>query len=240
MKSKIKYPKSISLMFPLYKDRRTVKIMITKSLKILKKTKKKFEIIIVDDGCPENSGKIASDIAKKNKKIKVFFHKKNLGYGAAIKTGLKNCKYECIFATDGDNEYDVNDLQKLLRAYKNNDLVITFRHKKKYNISRITISWIYNILLRILFRTNFKDISTGSRLINRKLTKKIKLNSNSPFIGAELAIKSKYAGFQVNQIGIHTYPRTFGQGSSVSLKNIILTIRDMVLLFIKLKFKKFF
>ena len=240
MKPEIKYPKSISLMFPLFKDRRTVKIMITKSLKILKKTKKKFEIIIVDDGCPENSGKIAKDIAKKNSNIKVFFHKKNLGYGAAVKTGLKNCKHECIFATDGDNEYNVNDLLKLLKAYKNNDLVITYRYKKKYNTSRIIISWIYNILLRLLFRTNFKDISTGSRLISKKLTKKIKLNSNSPFIGAELAIKSKYAGFKVNQIGIHTYPRTFGQGSSVSIKNIILTIKDMIILFIKMNIKKLF
>ena len=69
MKPEIKYPKSISLMFPLYKDRRTVKIMIIKSLKILKKIKKKFEIIIIDDGCPENSGKIAKDIAKKNSNI---------------------------------------------------------------------------------------------------------------------------------------------------------------------------
>tara|TARA_B100001142_G_scaffold329736_1_gene394136 strand:- start:2558 stop:3280 length:723 start_codon:yes stop_codon:yes gene_type:complete len=240
MKSKIEYPKSISLMFPLYKDRKTVKIMITKSMKVLKKTKKKFEIIIIDDGCPENSGKIAKDIAKKNSNIKVLFHKKNLGYGAAVKTGLKNCKYECIFATDGDNEYDVNDLLKLLKARKNNDLVITFRHKKKYNTSRIIISWIYNIVLRLLFKTNFKDISTGSRLINKKLVKKIKLNSNSPFIGAELAIKSKYAGFKVNQIGIHTYPRTFGQGSSVSLKNITLTIRDMLILFIKLNIKRIF
>ena len=65
MKSKIEYPKSISLMFPLYKDRKTVKIMITKSMKVLKKTKKKFEIIIIDDGCPENSGKIAKDIFEK-------------------------------------------------------------------------------------------------------------------------------------------------------------------------------
>lgn len=214
--------------------------MIQRSIKVLKKTKKKFEIIIIDDGCPENSGKIANDIAKKNSNIKVLFHKKNLGYGAAVKTGLKNCKYECIFATDGDNEYDVNDLLKLLKARKNNDLVITFRHKKKYNTSRIIISWIYNIVLRLLFKTDFKDISTGSRLINKKLVKKIKLNSNSPFIGAELAIKSKYAGFKVNQIGIHTYPRTFGQGSSVSLKNITLTIRDMLILFIKLNIKRIF
>ena len=94
--------------------------------------------------------------------------------------------------------------------------------------------------MRLLFKTNFRDISTGSRLVSKKLVKKIKLTSNSPFIGAELAIKSKHAGFNVNEIGIHTYPRTFGMGSSASMKNIILTIRDMIFLFIKLSVKKIF
>ena len=61
------------------------------------------------------------------------------------------------------------------------------------------------------------------------------LTTNSPFIGAELAIKSKYKGFKVSEVGIHTYPRTFRSGSSVSFKNIVLTIKDMIKLFIKLK-----
>ena len=240
MKYKIKNPKSISIMFPLYKDKRTVKSMILKSLKILKKTKKKFEIVIVDDGCPENSGKIAQELSKKNPKVRVYFHKKNLGYGAAVKTGLKKCRHDCIFATDGDDEYDVGDLPRMLKAFYQSDLVITYRYKKKYKTTRIIISWVYNIILRLLFKTNFRDISTGSRLISKKLVKKIKLTSNSPFIGAELAIKSKYAGFDVSEIGIHTYPRTFETGSSVSVKNIILTIRDMIILFIRLNLKKIF
>ena len=79
--------------------------------------------------------------------------------------------------------------------------------------------------------TNFKDISTGSRLIRKNIMKKINLTSNSPFVGAELAIKSKYAGYTVNEVGIHTYPRTFGSGSTVSLKNILITIIDMIKLF---------
>ena len=229
--------KSISLMFPVYKDRRTVKKMIYKSLKVLKKTKKKFEIVIVDDGCPENSGFYAKKLAKHNPKIKVIFHKKNLGYGAALKTGMKNCKYNWIFQIDGDNEYNVYDLPRLIEASHNSDLVITYRFKKKYNTTRIIISWVYNVLLRRLFNTNFKDISTGSRLIKRSILKKIKLKTNSPFIGAELAIKSKLNGYEVNEIGIHTYPRTFGAGSSVGLKNIILTIKDMLILFFKINLK---
>jgi len=227
--------KSISIIFPLYKDKRSVRKMIFKSLKLLKKLKRKSEIVIVDDGCPERSGYYAKKISKKIKNVKIIFHKKNLGYGAAIKTGLKNCKYQWIFQTDGDAEYDVNDLLKLLKKTEGSDLVVTYRLKKKYKTSRIVISWIYNFILRALFRTNFKDISTGSRLIKRSLLKKINLISNSPFLGAELAIKSKYKGLKVSEVGIHTYPRTFGSGSSVSLKNILLTIKEMLTLFIKIK-----
>ena len=65
--------------------------------------------------------------------------------------------------------------------------------------------------------------------------KKINLVSNSPFLGAELAIKTKYKGYNVNEVGINTYPRTFGRGSSVSLKNILLTIKEMLILFFKIK-----
>ena len=223
-------------MFPLYKDRKTVKKMILKSTKVIKELKiKKNEIVIVDDGCPQSSGLYAKKISNKKQNIKVIFHKKNLGYGAAIKTGLKNCKADWIFQTDGDDEYDVFDLKRLIKKTENSDLIITYRLKKKYKTSRIVISWIYNKILRILFHTKFKDISTGSRLIKKELLKKISLMSNSPFIGAELAIKSKYKGYNVKEIGIHTYPRTFGSGSSVSLKNILLTIKEMLELFLKIK-----
>ena len=135
---------------------------------------------------------------------------------------------------DGDNEYDVNDLFRLVKASKKYDLVITYRYKKKYATSRIIISWMYNAILRLIFNIKFRDISTGSRLVSRKLIKRIKLKSNSPFVGAELAIKAGLAGYKVREIGIHTYPRTFGTGSSVSFKNILLTLKDMFLLFMRI------
>ncbi len=225
-------------MFPLYKDKKTVEKMILNSLKILKKLTKNYEIIAVDDGCPEKSGKIVKEYKKKNSKIKVIFHKKNLGYGAAIKTGLSKSKSQYIFAIDGDAEYDVNVLPKLLRKSKNSDLVITHRYKKKYNTLRMIISWVYNTLLRFLFNTPFKDISSGSRLINKKLVKKIKIDTNSPFLGAELAIKANYLGYKVTEVGIHYYPTTFRSGNSVSMINIIRTIRDMIILYFKLCLKK--
>lgn len=122
--------KNISLMFPVFKDSRTVKKMINQSLKVLKKTSINHEIIIVDDGCPEKTGLIAKKYIKKNKKIKVIFHKKNKGYGAALKTGLNNCRFDWIYQVDGDAEYSVFDLEKLLRLSNKSDLIITYRKKK--------------------------------------------------------------------------------------------------------------
>lgn len=236
-------PKSISLIFPLYKDKFTVIKVINKSLKILKKLKVKYEIVIIDDCCPEKSGLIALKYINKNnqrKKIKVIFHKKNLGYGAAIRTGFKNSKYECVYAVDGDGEFGIamNDLPRILEKYKFNDLVITYRFKKRYKTSRIIISWVYNSLLRLLFKINFNDISCGSRLVNKKILKKINLTTNSPFIGAELAIKAKYLGFKVDQVGIHSYPSNFRAGSSIVLKNILLTLRDVLILYYNINVKK--
>lgn len=236
-------PKSISLIFPLYKDKFTVIKVINKSLKILKKLKVKYEIVIIDDCCPEKSGLIALKYINKNnqrKKIKVIFHKKNLGYGAAIRTGFKNSKYECVYAVDGDGEFGIamNDLPRILEKYKFNDLVITYRFKKRYKTSRIIISWVYNSLLRLLFKISFNDISCGSRLVNKKILKKINLTTNSPFIGAELAIKAKYLGFKVDQVGIHSYPSNFRAGSSIVLKNILLTLRDVLILYYNINVKK--
>ena len=69
------------------------------------------------------------------------------------------------------------------------------------------------------------------------MVEKIKLESNSPFLGAELAIKAGLAGYKVGEIGIYTFPRTFSTGSTVSIKNILLTLKDMILFFFKITIK---
>ena len=230
--------KSISLMFPLYKDRNTVRLMIKKSLNVLKKLKIKSEIIIVDDGCPQKSGNLAKEIAKKYTNIKVFFHKKNLGYGAAIRTGLKRCKHDWIFFTDGDDENDVNNIFRLLKVRKDHDLIITYRHKKKYSVRRIVISWIYNKIVRLIFNIKFRDISNASRLVNKKLIQNIKLKSTSSFIGAELVVSAQLAGYKIGEIGVIHFS-SGRAGSIVSFKNILLTFKDMFLLFVGTFVKRF-
>ena len=122
----------------------------------------------------------------------------------------------------------------MIKIIHNYDCLITFRYKKIYQSYRIFISWFYNKLIRFVFNTNFRDVSTGLRLINKNALVTLSLNSSSSFIGAELAIRLMLAGYQVGEIGITTYPREFGKSGMVTLKSILHTIKDLIILYKKL------
>lgn len=217
----------LTVFFPVHNDERTIRQVAEKAIRVCKELASSYEVIIIDDGSPDDSGKIADQLAKKYPHLRVIHHEKNLGYGAAVKTGFKNSKYEWICFTDGDDEYDIEDLRKMVKLKDFYDLIITFRYKKLYSNRRIFISNIYNKILRWMFRTQYRDISTGLRLIRKSLLNEIHITSDSPFIGAEVTIKTMLKGYRIGELGIQTFPRQFGTGSTTSFKNIISTILDM-------------
>lgn len=218
----------ISLFFPVYRDRATVRTVTEKSLDVLRQVAGRYEVVIVDDGCPEGSGEVADELAEEYDTVRVIHHEVNQGYGNAVRTGLANCRYDWICFTDGDDEYDVYDLKKFEPLLPFYDLIITFRYRRIYSGTRIFISWVYNVIVRMLFRSPYRDISTGLRIVRKDLVDRLELDSTSPFIGAEIAIKTMLTGFRIGEVGIQTFPRQFGSGASVSPKNILATIWDML------------
>lgn len=220
--------KNISVFFPVYKDERTVRNVTEKALRVLSEIADKYEVIIVNDCSPDRAGEIADELAVQYPCVKVIHHPRNLGYGAAIRSGLDAAQYEWICFTDGDDEYDLEDLLKLWKVKDFYDLVITFRYVKLYSGMRIFISWCYNVIFRFLFHTQYRDISTGLRLIRKSLVDDLTLESTSPFIGAEITVRTMLKGYRVGEVGIQTFPREFGRGSSTSVRNIRATIQDMM------------
>jgi glycosyltransferase involved in cell wall biosynthesis len=219
----------LTIFFPIYRDEATVEQVMRKSFDVAKKLAASFEIIVVDDGSPDRAGEIADRVASDiGPQVRVIHHPENLGYGAAVRTGLTSARGTLICFTDGDDEYDIYDLEKLYKIKDHYDLIITFRYVKLYSGYRQFVSWVYNNVVRIVFKTRFRDISTGLRLIRRSLIQEVMpIVSNSPFVGAEITIKSMLKGFRVGEMGIQTFPRKFGSGSSTSVHNILATIRDL-------------
>ncbi len=205
---------SVSVFFPVHNDEATVRRVTEKALRVCGEIADTYEVVIVDDGSPDASGRIADALASEYNAVSVVHHPRNLGYGAAVRSGLAASRYEWVCFTDGDDEYDLRDLKKLWRLRQHYDLIITFRYVRRYSGFRILISRVYNVVLR--------------HLVSKSLVDELTLEAPSPFIGAEIAIKSMLKGYRVGELGIQTYPREFGRGSSTSPHNIYRTIVDMV------------
>lgn len=218
---------TISVFFPVFKDERTVRTVTEKAIRICREVASDFEVVIIDDCSPDRAGAIADELAAEHQCVRVIHHPSNLGYGAAVRSGFGAAQHEWVCFTDGDDEYDISDLRRLIRLRDFYDLIITFRYKKIYSTKRILISYVYNMLLRWMFRTPYRDISTGLRLMRRDVLADLHLTTTSPFIGAELTVKAMLKGYRIGEVGIQTFPRKFGQGSSTSLRNIWKTLVDM-------------
>jgi glycosyltransferase involved in cell wall biosynthesis len=222
-------PVGVSFFFPVYNDEATVREVAERALSMLSEITSSYEVIIVDDASPDDAGRIADALALEySGVVRVIHHPHNRGYGAALTSGIAAAQYEWICMVDGDGEYDVLDLQKMLKLRDYYLLIIGFRYKKLYSARRIFISFVYNMVLRWMFRTPFRDISTGIRAFHRSILDDIHITSDSPFFGAELAIKAMLRGYPVGEIGIQTFPRSFGKGSVVTVHNIWLTVKDML------------
>ena len=220
---------SVAIFYPVYSDEATVRTVAMKSLKVLSEIASRQKVIIVNDGSPDRSGEIADEIAAEYPDVLAVHHEKNLGYGAALITGFKYAiDYDWICFLDGDDQYNVNDLYHISKLFNHYDLIITFRYFKIYGTTRLFISYVYNLILRLLFKSPYRDHSCGFKAIRSHIINDITVTSNSPFVGAEIIIKSMVRGYPIGEVGIKTYPRKFGESHSTSIKNIIYSIRDML------------
>ena len=192
-------PARVSLFFPVYRDEATDRAHDREGGEVPELGRRGVRDRRRRRRIPDRSGAIADALAQDNPCIRVIHHPENLGYGAAIRTGLAASRFEYICFTDGDDQYEIEDFRKLLRLREHYDLIITFRYRKIYSSTRIFVSWVHNTVLRFMFRTRFRDVSTGLRMVRRSLIDEIRLESNSPFIGAELAIKAMVAGYRVGE-----------------------------------------
>ena len=157
----------VSLFFPVYRDEGTVARVAEKALAVLAEQAEEHEVIIVDDGSPDRAGAIADEIAGREPHVRVIHHPRNLGYGMALRSGFEAARYEWICFTDGDDEYEVDDLRKLVRLRDRYDLIITFRYAKRYSGWRIFVSYVYNRVIRLLFQTPYRDVSCGLKLVRK-------------------------------------------------------------------------
>lgn len=206
---------------------------IDATLKKIKKIKIPKEIIIVDDGSNDGTREYLENID--DPLIKVFFHKKNAGKGAAIKTALKNSNGDIAIIQDCDLEYDPEDYYELIKPIQEKKCKVVYGTRypeliKMFNLSNrfFLANRILTNMSNILYRANITDEPTCYKVFDTKFIKSIPIKGNRFEWEPEVTAKILKRGHKIHEVPIKYYPRTIEEGKKINWKDGVQAIWTLI------------
>ena len=157
----------ISVVVPVYNEEEAIDAVLDELIGVLEN--KTYEIIVVDDGSTDNTTNVVQE-----KQVKLIQHPHNIGYGAAIKTGIENAANDLILIIDGDGSYPVKAIPELLKETDQYDMVVGSRTGKEVKIPlyRKPAKWFLSILANYLAGVVIPDLNSGMRIFRKEDAKK--------------------------------------------------------------------
>jgi len=216
---------SISIFFPALNDEATIGKLVVDAVALLESLTSDYEVIVINDGSTDSTGAILDKLAGASQNIKVVHHPTNLGYGGALQTGFRSATKDLIFYTDGDGQYDVKEMEKLLPSMiEGVDVVNGYKIKRSDGFRRKLSGAMYTMISRIFFRLPIRDVDCDFRLLRRAAIQKISLTASSGAICVELVHKLTSAGSVFREVPVHHYPRTHGKSQFFTPGRIVRTL----------------
>lgn len=226
---------SLSVFFPAYNDAPSLPGLLARTFAVLEAHVVDYEVIVIDDGSYDGTAAVLEQLrGQYGARLRVVTHPRNRGYGGALRSGFEAATREFVFYTDGDSQYDVGELPRLLQLVgPDTGLVNGYKLERHDPAHRIWIGKTYNFCARLLFRIRIRDIDCDYRLIRRALLQRIHLTSTSGTICVELVRKLEMTGCGVVETGVHHYARLYGKSQFFRLRSLATTLYELVRLWVR-------
>jgi len=226
---------SISVFFPCYNEQDNLTHITEQAVAVLEKLDVDFEVIIVDDGSRDETGRIADELAKRDSRIKAVHHDTNLGYGAALQSGFAAAEKELVFYTDGDGQFDIGEMPQLLGLIEEYDIVSCYRLNRQDSLMRKINGWCWTKLVCWLFGMKIRDIDCAFKLYKREIFDNIQLSSTGALIDTEILARSVGKGYTITQKGVHHYPRTAGEQTGANVRVVLRAFKELFKLYRRIR-----
>jgi glycosyltransferase involved in cell wall biosynthesis len=230
-----KRPLSLSVFFPCYNEQDNVGQTTQRAVEVLEGLGADYEIILVNDGSADQTEARADAIAAENKRVRVVNHPQNMGYGAALQSGIRAAKKELVFFTDGDGQFDIGEIELLLPLIEQNDIVCGYRLDRKDPFVRKLNGWMWTRLVNLLFGIDIRDIDCAFKLFRAEVFEGMKMSSAGALISAEILARAMRRGFRIAEVGVHHYPRKAGKQTGAKLTVILRAFKELFKLYNRIR-----
>ena len=200
---------NLSIVIPVYNEEENILPLYQALSEVLKNTKKKYEIIFIDDGSKDNSFHFLVEVAKKDKRVVVIKLRKNFGQTAALSAGFENASGSTIITMDGDMQNDPRDIPKLLEKINEGyDVVSGWRYERNDPLSKKIPSGVASWLRRKITNDEIHDAGCSLKAYRKECFKDIVLYGEMHrFIPTLL----RWRGFKVTEVKVNHLPRKHGK-----------------------------
>lgn len=232
---------ALTFFFPAHNEADNIEALVQEALTALPELADEFEIICVDDGSRDATPALADDLARQHSTVRVVHHPQNRGYGSALRSGFGAARYPLICFLDGDRQFHVADLRRLVDRLAQPDapdVVVGYRLRRADPALRLLYARAYRLALRLLYGLRVRDPDCACKLFRRSVLEDIRLESGGAFMSAELLIKLQQRGRRIVEVGVPHYPRTAGSASGANPRVVFRAVRDFWRLRLRLWFRR--
>jgi len=221
---------ALSVFYPCYNEQDNIRRVVGEAMALLPAVSDDFEVILVDDGSRDRTGAIIDELAAGDPHIHGLHHSVNRGYGAALASGFRAATKELVFYTDGDGQFDIADLPRLLDLIDRYDIVSGCRGRRQDSLCRRLNAWLWGRLVTRLLGFRCRDVDSAFKLYRREIFSRIHMKSTGALIDAEILARAVRKGYTLTEVPVSHRPRIAGRQTGANLTVILRAFRELLCL----------
>lgn len=228
--SEAKFDVSLSVFFPCYNEAENIERVVGDATKVLTRLVSDWEIVIVDDGSGDGTGRIADRLAEQDGRVRAVHHAENSGYGMALRSGFAAAGKEYVFYTDGDGQFDLNDIAQLLEKRGSAVIVNGYRKRRQDGLMRRINASCWSWLVQKMLSFSCRDVDSAFKLYPRRIFDQMQLKSSGALIDAEVLARATRLGCRIDQVPVSHLPRRAGEQTGAKIGVIFRAFKELMLL----------
>ncbi|HXF70689.1 MAG TPA: glycosyltransferase family 2 protein [Thermoflexus sp.] len=205
----------LSVIIPVYNERATIREI----LRQVRAVGLADEIIVVDDGSTDGTREILQEEAR-NGDIRVIFHERNMGKGAAVRTGIAHATGDILLIQDADLEYDPRDYPQLIRPILEGRAAVVYG-SRFLGPRKAMLFWhmignkFLTLVTNLLYDAILSDMETGYKVFRAEVVRGIPLRARGFEFEPEITAKILKRGYRIFEVPISYYGREFKEGKKI-------------------------